>query len=56
MIQQLSNNVIQISGGYFHSLALLGKKREKNMNFETKLNYFLQSFLKRKWKCLFLGK
>ncbi len=54
MIQQLSNNVIQISGGFEHSLALLGKK-EKNMNFETKLHYFLQSFLKRKWKCLFLG-
>ncbi len=29
MIQQLSNNVIQISGGGAHSLALLGKKREK---------------------------
>ncbi len=55
MIQQLPNNVIQISCGGYHSLALLGKKR-KNMNFETKLNYFLQSFLKRKWKCLFLGK
>ncbi len=29
MIQQLSNNVIQISCGEQHSLALLGKKKEK---------------------------